>query len=237
MSRFQSSSLFLLGPGYITRRGSSPLTNLHPIPVIFTYPRTRVSLLPLMAIFLLTLFGRCSGLEMDYHYWSFMEAHHAHTTLPSNTALDAIDILTWSYASQQSGHALLSTMFICVDLEHLTPSTVSPPFTQEACYELVGFLRLLNSESLVSSKSFAAAWCRREFDPHSHILESGKLIQWQGILWHYLRYHPLSALFLTLNIIHVMVVEHIDLLITHGICSSVSFYASHLCTIRWDFER
>jgi hypothetical protein len=62
---------------------------------------------------------------MEYRYWSFMEAHHAHTALPANATTEAMDGLTWSYT------------------DRLLPShrPVPPPFSQEECHELMTLLR------------------------------------------------------------------------------------------------
>ena len=38
------------------------------------------------------------GLDMEYRYWSFMEAHPAHVALPGNARVEAIDALSWAYA-------------------------------------------------------------------------------------------------------------------------------------------
>ena len=39
-----------------------------------------------------------TGLDMEYRYWSFMEAHPAHMSLPANARMDAMDALSWAYA-------------------------------------------------------------------------------------------------------------------------------------------
>jgi hypothetical protein len=35
---------------------------------------------------------------MEYRYWSFIEAHPAHTSLPGNARVEAMDALSWAYA-------------------------------------------------------------------------------------------------------------------------------------------
>jgi hypothetical protein len=37
------------------------------------------------------------GLDMEYRYWSFMEAHPAHTSLPLSARTEAMDVLTWAW--------------------------------------------------------------------------------------------------------------------------------------------
>lgn len=64
-------------------------------------------------------------LDMEYRYWSFMEAHPAHTSLPVNAKIEAMDVLTWAWT------------------DRLLPShrTVPAPFTQDECQELMTLLR------------------------------------------------------------------------------------------------
>ncbi|KAF8494992.1 hypothetical protein F5888DRAFT_618009 [Russula emetica] len=64
-------------------------------------------------------------LDMEYRYWSFMEAHPAHVVLPSNARTEAMDAVARSYA------------------DCLLPSTrpIPPPFSQEECQNLIDFLR------------------------------------------------------------------------------------------------
>ncbi|RDB19890.1 hypothetical protein Hypma_013085 [Hypsizygus marmoreus] len=64
-------------------------------------------------------------LDVEYRYWSFMEAHPAHTSLPANARVEALDILTWAWT------------------DRLLPSqrSIPAPFTQEECQELMSLLR------------------------------------------------------------------------------------------------
>ncbi|KAF5369694.1 hypothetical protein D9615_010149 [Tricholomella constricta] len=64
-------------------------------------------------------------LDIEYRYWSFMEAHPAHTALPLNARVEATDVLTWAWT------------------DRLLPShrSIPAPFTQEECQELMSLLR------------------------------------------------------------------------------------------------
>ncbi|GLB34349.1 hypothetical protein LshimejAT787_0112330 [Lyophyllum shimeji] len=64
-------------------------------------------------------------LDLEYRYWSFMEAHPAHTALPPNARVEATDVLTWAWT------------------DRLLPShrTIPAPFTQEECQELMSLLK------------------------------------------------------------------------------------------------
>ena len=35
--------------------------------------------------------------DAEYRYWSFMEAHPAHNSLPANAKMEAMDVLTWAW--------------------------------------------------------------------------------------------------------------------------------------------
>jgi len=75
-------------------------------------------------------------LDHEYRYWSFMETHPAHCSLPSNAYSEALDILTWSYSDK-----LLKTH------GHLPL-----PFTQHECHEMMEILRSTSgSESNVQA--------------------------------------------------------------------------------------
>ncbi|TFK33262.1 hypothetical protein BDQ12DRAFT_727898 [Crucibulum laeve] len=64
-------------------------------------------------------------LDMEYRYWSFMEAHPAHTALSTKAKAEAFDVLTWAWT------------------DRLLPShrSIPAPFTQEECQELMSLLR------------------------------------------------------------------------------------------------
>ncbi|KAL4257782.1 hypothetical protein AB1N83_010513 [Pleurotus pulmonarius] len=64
-------------------------------------------------------------LDVEYRYWSFMEAHPAHVTLPPNAKTEAVEVLTWSYTDR------------LLPRSHGPP----PPFSQEECNELTNLLR------------------------------------------------------------------------------------------------
>ncbi|KAF8871684.1 hypothetical protein BD779DRAFT_441292 [Infundibulicybe gibba] len=64
-------------------------------------------------------------LDARYRYWSFMEAHPAHVSLPPNAHQDAIDALDW------------------VSTDWLFPShrSIPAPFTREECQSLIVLLQ------------------------------------------------------------------------------------------------
>ncbi|KAF8870783.1 hypothetical protein BD779DRAFT_509907 [Infundibulicybe gibba] len=64
-------------------------------------------------------------LDTKYRYWSFMESHPAHTSLPLDAHQDAIDALNWA-----STDGLL-----------LSHRSIPAPFTREECQSLTTFLR------------------------------------------------------------------------------------------------
>ncbi|KAF8886964.1 hypothetical protein BD779DRAFT_1529018 [Infundibulicybe gibba] len=77
--------------------------------------------------------GPASGedsLDMEYRYWSFVEAHPAHTSLPLNARAEAMDVLTWAWT------------------DRLLPSNraAPAPFTQDECQELTTLLRSFDSQ-------------------------------------------------------------------------------------------
>ena len=45
-------------------------------------------------------------LDMEYRYWAFIEGHPAHTTLPVNARVEAMDVLTWAW----TGESVVSIM-------------------------------------------------------------------------------------------------------------------------------
>jgi hypothetical protein len=107
---------------------------------------------------------------MDYHYWSFVEVHHAHVPLPSSAALEAIDILMWCYTSTRLDYSTTHIILMFVGLEHFVPSSTSSlPFSQDACQELIGHLRSLDSESCATLKSFVIIRLAFELDMQSSI--------------------------------------------------------------------
>ncbi|KAF8886924.1 hypothetical protein BD779DRAFT_541084 [Infundibulicybe gibba] len=66
-------------------------------------------------------------LDAKYRYWSFMEAHPAHTSLPPDAHQDAIDALHWATTN---------------GLIHSHPGRSAPaPFTQEECQSLTTLLQ------------------------------------------------------------------------------------------------
>ena len=39
--------------------------------------------------------------DAEYRYWSFMEAHPAHNSLPANAKMEAMDVLTWAWTGNK----------------------------------------------------------------------------------------------------------------------------------------
>jgi hypothetical protein len=58
----------------------------------------------LLAIDMFDMFTECVFLELDteYRYWSFMEAHPAHNSLPAKAKLEAMDVLTWAWTGKMA---------------------------------------------------------------------------------------------------------------------------------------
>ena len=82
-------------------------------------------------------------MDMEYRYWSFMEAHPAHTSLPANAKIEAMDVLTWAWTGKAPTAATRAKTHLNPFLDRLLPSqrTVPAPFTQEECQELMSLLR------------------------------------------------------------------------------------------------
>ncbi|KAJ3505857.1 hypothetical protein NLJ89_g7196 [Agrocybe chaxingu] len=70
-------------------------------------------------------------LDLEYRYWSFMEAHPAHTALPHKARTEAVDVLNWAWT------------------DRLLPSHrgIPAPFSQEECQELINILRSFSNDS------------------------------------------------------------------------------------------
>ncbi|KAH9947203.1 hypothetical protein B0H21DRAFT_692432 [Amylocystis lapponica] len=70
-------------------------------------------------------------LDMEYRYWTYLEAHPAHVPLPAEIRAEAMDTLTWSYT------------------DCLLPSSkpVPPPFAPQECQELMGLFRSYDGSS------------------------------------------------------------------------------------------
>ena len=41
-----------------------------------------------------------TGLDMQYRYWSYIEAHPAHVSLTAESRADALEVLRWSYTGK-----------------------------------------------------------------------------------------------------------------------------------------
>lgn len=84
---------------------------------------------------------------MEYRYWSFMEAHPAHTSLPANAANEAMDALTWSYTGSFKFVRNCCLLDLNSHSDRLLPATrhIPSPFSQEECQELMNLLRSFGS--------------------------------------------------------------------------------------------
>lgn len=80
-------------------------------------------------------------MDMEYRYWSYIEAHPAHLKLPESAVREARDALSWTY----TGTLTLLSGFVYLRLHQpdvLLPSSrpAPPPFTQAECQELTSLL-------------------------------------------------------------------------------------------------
>jgi len=102
-------------------------------------------------------------LDIEFRYWSFIEAHPAHTSLPPSAKVEALDVLTWAWT------------------DRLLPShrPIPVPFSQEECQELMSLIRSFGTEqgdsefqSVVYTRIVArillrvAHWRQQFFRPH-----------------------------------------------------------------------
>ncbi|PPQ65741.1 hypothetical protein CVT24_011774 [Panaeolus cyanescens] len=120
-------------------------------------------------------------LDMEYKYWTFMEAHPAHTALPPRAKAEAMDVLTWAWT------------------DRLLPShrSIPPPFNQDECNELSTLLRSFGPdktdengiETRIISRILirVALWRQTYFRPHkplpldAHFYASnGQVVSRQG---------------------------------------------------------
>ncbi|KAL0568569.1 hypothetical protein V5O48_013414 [Marasmius crinis-equi] len=104
-------------------------------------------------------------LDAEYRYWSYMEDHPAHTSLPTNARKDAMDVLNWTWSDRL-----------------LRPSNASSPFTQDECKHLLDHLKsfgdMRNDPSNSGIQSFvhtrvvarvlmrSTQWRQATFRPH-----------------------------------------------------------------------
>ncbi|KJA17727.1 hypothetical protein HYPSUDRAFT_146154 [Hypholoma sublateritium FD-334 SS-4] len=69
-------------------------------------------------------------LDLEFRFWSFLEAHPAHNALPHKAKVEALDVLTWAWT------------------DRLLPSArpIPAPFSQEECQELMTLLRSFHDD-------------------------------------------------------------------------------------------
>jgi hypothetical protein len=53
---------------------------------------------------------------MEYRYWSFIEAHPAHNSLPVNAKIEAMDVLTWAWTGESISAVVSMMMLIHVQI-------------------------------------------------------------------------------------------------------------------------
>ncbi|KAG6809030.1 hypothetical protein H0H92_001884 [Tricholoma furcatifolium] len=94
-----------------------------------------------------------SEVDIESRYWSFVEAHYAHTTLPQNVRTEAMDVLTWIW------------------IDWILPSnhSIPAPFSREECEELMQILRSTRHTIL------PAAWRQQVIHPKKHLAEEKEL--------------------------------------------------------------
>ncbi|KAF8885814.1 hypothetical protein BD779DRAFT_1801236 [Infundibulicybe gibba] len=91
-------------------------------------------------------------LDAKYRYWSFMESHPAHTSLPLDAHQKAMEVLSWASTSE------------LLPPNHSTPA----PFTQEECQRLTALLQLISKQGETPlrtntvSKILLRAICRHQ---------------------------------------------------------------------------
>lgn len=75
--------------------------------------------------------GEEDQLDMEYRYWSFMEAHPSHTNLDEKAKGEALDVLSWALT------------------DRILPShrAIPAPFSQEECQELMTLLKSFESDN------------------------------------------------------------------------------------------
>ncbi|KAG1807296.1 uncharacterized protein BJ212DRAFT_757624 [Suillus subaureus] len=101
--------------------------------------------------------GEDDRLDDEFRYWSFVETHPAHISLPPSARQEALDALHWSYTDPLLAH----------------PQPIPPPFTQEECHKLLGHLNDPNMRSTTTHTRMIARillrvahWRQTNFRPH-----------------------------------------------------------------------
>ena len=70
-------------------------------------------------------------LDTEYRYWSFMEAHPAHNSLPVKAKVEAMDVLTWAWTGNGFKlliHVSFLILFSSYRASLAIPSCCSCPF-------------------------------------------------------------------------------------------------------------
>ena len=61
-------------------------------------------------------------MDMEYRYWAFIEAHPAHTSLPVNAKVEAMDVLTWAWTGKSVVVMVVIAMLIYVQIVYYPPN-------------------------------------------------------------------------------------------------------------------
>lgn len=112
--------------------------------------------------------GEDDRLDDEYRYWSFVETHPAHISLPPSARQEALDALHWSYTDPLLAH----------------PQPIPPPFTQDECHKLLGHLNDPNLRSTTTHTRMIARillrvahWRQSNFRPHKPLPRDVPIMQ------------------------------------------------------------
>ncbi|KAG1859317.1 hypothetical protein DFJ58DRAFT_840189 [Suillus subalutaceus] len=112
--------------------------------------------------------GEDDRLDDEYRYWSFVETHPAHISLPPSARQEALDALHWSYTDPLLAH----------------PQPIPPPFTQDECHKLLGHLNDPNLRSTTTHTRMIARillrvahWRQTNFRPHKPLPRDVPIMQ------------------------------------------------------------
>lgn len=112
--------------------------------------------------------GEDDRLDDEYRYWSFVETHPAHISLPPSARQEALDALHWSYTDPLLAH----------------PQPIPPPFTQDECRKLLGHLNDPNLRSTTTHTRMIARillrvahWRQTHFRPYKPLPRDVPIMQ------------------------------------------------------------
>ncbi|KAG1743655.1 uncharacterized protein EDB91DRAFT_1200564, partial [Suillus paluster] len=112
--------------------------------------------------------GEDDRLDDEYRYWSFVESHPAHISLPRSARKEAIEALHWSYTDLLLAH----------------PQLVSPPFSQDECHKSLVHLNDPSLRSTTTHTQMIARillrvvhWRQMHFRPHKPLPRDVPIMQ------------------------------------------------------------